>query len=520
MKRFFAVLTAVVLALSLCSGALAAEDVPVIAPNPNTQSQDALASAKAALPYPGGVNVWLGGRFMTFTDAAPAVRDGRTQVPFRAVLEALGAEVAYEDGKISAVFKDGGVMNLAIGSTVMTYTKGDKVKTVQMDVAPYVDSVSGRTYVPVRFVGETLGLTVTWNSELQVAYIVDWNTLVTEIDSHFTNFNAMMTATLKAQIDNTKTYKSNDKISLKGTLEGQSTDPFEVSLTGESLTNGKNSSGSYTLGVDMGGYQPVIAAMGEDTLSTIKALNGQKIDMIFNMENGTYLKSQLLTTLTGGLVPEGAWLSAGNPGELYSQMGIDMDGMMDEMYSGSFTMGSLIRMLCENGNLGQTMGYMAPDSAAQYFTLIYEGMFGNDAVKVATSGSTTTYTCKSDEASLFKGLIDAGMITAEEVKAENITFDFQMTVIIRSDKLVSSTAKMDMQAEGIKMTMNVTGTTKKAEGNITITVAGTGAVVIDIDSTISETTEKVTEKPASGDQIVELQELVNMFLSSLATPAA
>ena len=92
------------------------------------QKAQMIAAAKSLMPYPDGVNVWLNGAYMAFPDAVPVVKDGRTQVPFRAILEALGATVSYDNGKIDAVFADGSVMKLAIGSNVMTYTydNGDK----------------------------------------------------------------------------------------------------------------------------------------------------------------------------------------------------------------------------------------------------------------------------------------------------------------------------------------------------------------------------------------------------------
>ena len=52
---------------------------------------------------------------MSFEDARPVLTGDRTFVPYRAILEGLGAVVSYDNGNIQAVFEDGSVMKLAIG---------------------------------------------------------------------------------------------------------------------------------------------------------------------------------------------------------------------------------------------------------------------------------------------------------------------------------------------------------------------------------------------------------------------
>lgn len=88
------------------------------------------------------------------TDAAPMVKDNRTFVPFRAGLEAFGAEVSYENNVVTAKL-NGVTVAFTIDST--SYTVNDEVKTA--DVAPFISG--DRTYVPVRFIAEAFGITVT-----------------------------------------------------------------------------------------------------------------------------------------------------------------------------------------------------------------------------------------------------------------------------------------------------------------------------------------------------------------------
>ena len=379
MKKLLAVFMALLMASSLCLTSLAAEtDAPAAAP----------FVTSADRPYKDGVNIWLNGRFMTFTDAVPAVVGDRTQAPYRAVLEAMGAEVSYDDGKIEAKFEDGSVMNLAIGSKTMTYTKGGKVNTVEMDVAPYIDNASGRTFVPIRFIGETLGMTVTWDPEFWIAYVVDWDALEASVDSRFSAFNNMMADLMKLQPDDGNV-KSHDRLALSFKM-AEADKPIVASIEGDTITDGVSSSGTYTLGLDFGGLEKVLGEESAETLAQIKeVLDGVKFDLIVAAgENNAdlYIRSQLITAMTEGLVPQDGWLYVDIAGMYKEMTGLDITEIMQSAVDASaevedFTMGQLIRLLCEDGTMGQMMGGLAPDQTAEMYIAVYEGMFSDGQIK-------------------------------------------------------------------------------------------------------------------------------------------
>lgn len=527
MKRFLAVLMAAVMALSLSATALAAEGDLIIAPAPPASGDEidpgfngyvdiALEQARARLPHK-GVNIWLGGKYMTFPDAVPAIVGGRTQAPYRAVLEALGASVTYDSGKIQAKFEDGSVMDLAIGSKVMTYTKGDKVTTVEMDVAPYIDAATGRTFVPIRFIGETLGFGVTWSDELKVAYVVDWDAFVEKTDKDFSNFNAMLAASMKSQTESGKNYKQADTVTLSGVLAGQEAlKPLKLTLTDDSLTDGANSSGTMTLGVDLGGYKTMIESLGEGVAEIVGMLDGAKVEYIANTENGIYLRSGLIALMSGGLVPENGWLGIDvNMNELYKEFGLDLDGILGQVQNGSFTLGSLLRLICENGALGQVMGYAAPDETAEMLAAIYRPLFGNDSVKVTKSGTTTTYSCKAGMNELISAMLAVSPELSEnDVKEElsGMTFSFDLTMSVRGENVTSITANMDMAVEDImSMTMKGSGDSRNTDLVVTIKAAEVGTLEIKISSRLTETSAKPLEKPAEGETVISYEELVDLI---------
>ena len=90
-------------------------------------------------------------------DAAPYIDSAwRTMVPFRVLGETFGAEVNWD--------QDAQTVTYTYGDTELTMTIGEETYTINgaektMDTAPVLSG--DRTYVPVRFVAEGLGYTVT-----------------------------------------------------------------------------------------------------------------------------------------------------------------------------------------------------------------------------------------------------------------------------------------------------------------------------------------------------------------------
>ena len=135
------------------------------------------SAALAAEETAPAISVQLDGEALTFTDAAPQVRDSRTFLPFRAVFEAMGADVSNEGNVITAV-RGERKLTMTIGETQASVTTGGVTLPLTMDVAPYVDTTTWRTYVPVRFAAQALGCAVGWDQEAYTAIIVDTDKLV------------------------------------------------------------------------------------------------------------------------------------------------------------------------------------------------------------------------------------------------------------------------------------------------------------------------------------------------------
>lgn len=124
----------------------------------------------------GAVNVIMNSSFLTFPDQEPVVVDGTTLVPLRAISEALGLEVTWDDPTDTVVVKkDNFYIELVIGSNKAKTPGG--VKTLLQP--PVI--MNKRTMVPLRFIAEEMGLNVLWNQEYQRVIIngqVDTQTVV------------------------------------------------------------------------------------------------------------------------------------------------------------------------------------------------------------------------------------------------------------------------------------------------------------------------------------------------------
>lgn len=113
----------------------------------------------AAFADEAGIGVQLNGDALQFTDAAPVMEDNRVYVPFRAVFEALNADVAYDQASNTITAEKGDTkVSFVIGNTEITVNDN----AVCTDAASFVRD--GRTYVPVRFAAQSLGATVGWDS--------------------------------------------------------------------------------------------------------------------------------------------------------------------------------------------------------------------------------------------------------------------------------------------------------------------------------------------------------------------
>lgn len=119
------------------------------------------------------IRLWIGNSNMEVNGTAmkvdasdpsvsPVVLNGRTLVPIRAVIEGLGGTVGFEAPQNSIrLALNGNNLTLQLGSNQGVLNG----KPVVLETPPVVKN--GRTLLPLRFVGESLGASVQWDPGTQ-----------------------------------------------------------------------------------------------------------------------------------------------------------------------------------------------------------------------------------------------------------------------------------------------------------------------------------------------------------------
>ena len=114
------------------------------------------------------ISISVNGEKLINLNQPPVIVNGRTLVPVRAILEALGATVDWNDAEKKVTTKKGDtVLELTIGS-----------KTIMKNGTPYTADVSskiinGSTCIPARAVSELLNMTVSWDESSRTVYITE-----------------------------------------------------------------------------------------------------------------------------------------------------------------------------------------------------------------------------------------------------------------------------------------------------------------------------------------------------------
>jgi len=112
-----------------------------------------------------GIPIYIQGQKKTF-DSPPILKNGRVFLPIRYISEYFGAQVGWDEQTRTVTVKQGSkTVSLQIGSSSAQVNE----REVSLDVPAFING--GRTYVPLRFIGEALGRFVDWDETERAVYI-------------------------------------------------------------------------------------------------------------------------------------------------------------------------------------------------------------------------------------------------------------------------------------------------------------------------------------------------------------
>ena len=128
-------------------------------------------------------SVQINGEIIDFTDDAgnkveAQIINDRTMVPLRKIFEVLNCKIDWNgETKTVVAKKDTKVITLQIGNKeATTEDTSTKLKeTITLDSEPII--IDGRTLVPFRFIGESLGMEVAWDKNNYTAIIIDYDSI-------------------------------------------------------------------------------------------------------------------------------------------------------------------------------------------------------------------------------------------------------------------------------------------------------------------------------------------------------
>ena len=129
-----------------------------------------------------GIGIYVNDYYQSYSNLA-SVEKGTTLVPLRGIFEELGATVVY-DAKSKTITATRG--NKKVWLKIGSRTAKLNGKNVTLNVAPKV--VRGNTLVPLRFISESLGATVQYDSRSRIVdiYLYTPNIISDPTDFYYT----------------------------------------------------------------------------------------------------------------------------------------------------------------------------------------------------------------------------------------------------------------------------------------------------------------------------------------------
>ena len=465
-----------------------------------------LQSVKEALgmPYPDGINVSVNGEWLDLDGLEPWGLNGRTMVPVRPFLEALGAKVDYADNVVTAVLPDGVTLELTGGSTTMTRVSGDKIDKIEMDVP--LTAVANRTYIPARFAGEAVGMAVAWDGDYQAAHFTDWDSIEAQIDQNFATLNTLLSIG-QGQSDPEQTYRVKELVSGSMTLYGATeaeNGTAAISLTVDGLVRGGQADLDMKLDLDLGDLKEMVtASMLEEEAAALDLLSDFEMEMRGDLDQGTlYMTGNKLGDIPGSTVGSGEWVAL--------PLVEGGETLPEEVQAQALTVGSMLTAALKESGVSGTG--MPPCVSALDTAELLDLILGDDCFTVSTAGSTTTYTLKVDTLALTdkvsalaeeKGTLDLYLLQSylnNELKVDctgafqvrdNQLVDMELDMTVKVPALITGSTPMDIS-------FSASGDSTEMVCTLTAGIGYGGKLEMKAEASVEETSDMPVTTPPEG----------------------
>lgn len=483
-------------------GIIGGADGPTAIIPGGTADLDAFKTALGGVP--GQIGVMVNGAYVKFPDAAPEVTGGRTMVPVRPIVEALEGKADMADGKV--ICEANGVrLTFTPGSSeVLTeYTGGERPGDGQlfpMDCAPYIKG--GRTYVPVRFLGEILGYEVGWDGGFQTAVLLDQDALAAEIDKDFTILNKVQ-ANQGVAMEEGKNYQADVKgrliVTAFDTINGNKT--YTADLTAKQIFNTEAASAQVSLKLSDNVKEDLVkllisanapegdtAAVNEQVGLLLDGL--EDMELILTRKGLGWFRMASLDKLAGA---DNVWLGL--------DLGAELGGMAFAQ-TGEATIGSALTAVLDKNSV---ISVAALDYTVEMMAVLY----GDDTF--TTSGGVSTRTISVDD--LMALYEDMGLEAGDLEEAKAAFKEYQITMKVDGKGKVDVTCAMETAAQAgvpaIKLTMDAKQDAGNVTMNMSLHVANLCEGKLTLTQTWGATTQTPEDQPPEGSTVVDAGALLN-----------
>lgn len=405
------------------------------------------------------INITYNGVYVPF-DVAPQIINDRKMVPFRAIYDAIGGDVSFDEasGTVSSL-RDGKTVTFKLGEASAQVKNGEDEETIYMDVAPQI--VSDRTLVPVRFVAEASGLKVNWDSYNKEVVIIDMDAFKKELDlkapfiSKMFDMSLLNTAKYVGSSEFNLIYSYSVK-NLNQAIENESLPKdlnidFSIKQLGEDKSDGKSTYNKSAVNFDLSkvldavkGFSPNMTDEDKQMAESLLKDHDINIEVIVDPDFNIYLKSKeimdLVSLFDGGQITSliGDKYIKISLGQLLSENGLNKNDSIWNIIKGIIN--SFNNIYTEQVNLIDAI------------INLYADLYSN-VVETQKEDGTTIYELNIDSET-YKAAIKnyfeqlGGIVPEEETKAMYDALDASMKIVleekdgifIRSE--VQSTAKM------------------------------------------------------------------------------
>ena len=443
----------------------------------------------------GRINVLLNDRCVSFSDAKPEIKNGRTMVPMRAAVEAMGASVEYDRATRTASVQNGTLrFTHVIGTDTITMGNGEQIK---MDVASYIDS--GRTMVPVRFFSQVLGYDVFWDGDYRMVFLMDKDTFVQNVDSSFGILNEYLAKSAR-NLDPSKSYKEEASISgevkVVDSIKGNRSYPYSGKLTALVGKDGMTMS----MNADLSGLVNLLEGIAGDSLPAEYRAQIAKLELEAIFGDQLYLKSPLFDALvkaaTGTAPAAGTWYAM--------DMGTDFDvaALYQNLFGsqGDYTVGGILYATMLSGEANRFYdSWEAATTAADLMKALM-----SDETFTKSGGSYQWHFGMKELAKLLDGTF-----TEAELKEAGIE-ELSIDMTIRANGNVDLKCAMTLNADDealIRLDYTMSGSSTRVTFDGTVQVRNLCDVTFKGNVTVNTTNEKIVTKPGSGASVVDLDGL-------------